>query len=615
VNPQAAGGVSNLTRIPPLKSLFKVGLGCIVFAAASCFLNARSQAEHGVSVIWLSNGFLMGVLLCSPRRQWPTLLALGGLIDFGTNIGLENPLGVSVYFCLCNIIEIILGASFMYRAIAPNPDLTEPRQLRSFLFYGVFIAPLVASLLSVIGMQYWQGTPFLASLQVWLAADILGVALITPLYLSFHHRRQFSLRSDPETATLFLLLTAVSLFVFDYASAPLVWIVLLFLILLGARVGFTGSAAGLLLVTFIGGFSTVTGHGPLAAGIIGSLSRQILLFQIFIGTTMVALYITEVSMATSTRMRLGLEASETRFRLLAEASRDVIVLAGLYGERQYVSPAATELLGWSQQELLNDDYVTITHPEDMPRLAKLLRDCREGKETGALSYRCKRKDGSYLWLESNIRLFRDAATDEPAGFVYILRDISERKIAEEKLQDAFHTVEQLAMVDGLTGVANRRFMDDTLTREWMRALRDNTPLSVLLIDVDYFKLFNDVYGHLAGDSCLQTLAAAIQDILRRPPDLLARYGGEEFVVILPNTPAGGAEVISRKVMQVVEGCAIPHTGSPYGQVTVSLGCATLLPTMQGSTRDLLKAADDAMYRAKTDGRNRIQLWTDALLVN
>ncbi len=612
---QPAGGVSNLTRIPPLKSLIKVGLGCVVFAAASSLLNARSNAEHGPSVIWLSNGFLVGVLLCSPRRQWPTFLALGAAIDFAVNVGLDNPLGVSLYFTACNLIEIVLASSLMYRTIAPCPDLTEPPQLRSFLFYGVFIAPLIASLLSVIGLHQWLGTPFLASLQVWLAADILGVALITPLYLSFHHRRQFSLQSDAETALLFLLLTAVSLFVFDYATAPLIWIVLLFLILLGARVGFTGSAAGLLLVTFIGGFSTVTGYGPLAANIQGALATQILLFQIFIGTTMVALYVTEVAMATSTRMRLGLEASETRFRLLAEASRDVIVLAGLDGERKYVSPAATELLGWTQQEMLAEDSPTITHPDDAPALANLLADCRDGKDTRTLSYRCRKKDGTYLWLESSIRLFRDTITSEPAGFVFILRDISERKLAEEKLQDAFHTVEQLAMVDGLTGIANRRLMDETLSREWMRALRDNTQISLILIDVDYFKLFNDLYGHLAGDACLQTIAGAIQETLRRPPDLLARYGGEEFVIILPNTPPAGAEVLSRKVMQIVEACAIPHTGSPYGQITVSLGCATLQPTMQTSTKHLLKAADDAMYRAKTGGRNRMQLWSDALIVN
>jgi len=590
-------------------------LGLAFLSATSSLLNTRSEAQHGPSVIWLSNGFLMGVLLCAPRRHWPALIALGGLVDIGVNFGLHTPPGVCIYFAFCNMTEVILGAVFMHRAIAPNPDLTEQKQLKSFLGYGVLFAPFVTSMLSVIGVEAIARTPFLQALQTWFAADILGVATITPLYLSFHHRRQFSPRSALETAGLFLLLIAVSVFVFAFAVVPLVWIVLLFLILLGARVGFTGSALGLLLVTFIGGFATVAGLGPLIFAVDAPLSTRVLMFQIFILTTMLALYLTEVAMAQNARAQLSLEASETRFRLLAEASRDVIVLAGLDGQRKYVSPAATELLGWSQDEMLSMDYRETTHPEDVAKKDQALLECRLGNQTSAVAFRCRRKDNSYLWVESSMRLYRDATTGESAGFVYVLRDISERKLAEDKLQDAFHTVEQLALVDGLTGVANRRLMDETLSREWMRALRDGTSLSLLLIDVDHFKLYNDVYGHLAGDSCLQMIANAIQASLRRPPDLLARFGGEEFVVILPNTPPEGAEIMSHKVLKAVAECAIPHTRSPYGTVTVSLGCASVTATMQSSPKDLLKAADDAMYRAKTNGRNQIQLASDALVSN
>jgi diguanylate cyclase (GGDEF)-like protein/PAS domain S-box-containing protein len=611
----AAGGVSNVNRIPPLKRLLKVGLGLVFLSTISSLLNARSEAQQGVSIIWLSNGFLMGVLLCAPRRHWTTLLMLGGLVDFGVNIGLHATLNISIYFALCNMIEVIIGAAFMARAIAPSPDLTEFKQLKSFLGYGVLLAPFVASMLSVLGMEFAEKIPFLHALQTWFAADILGVATVTPLYLSFHHRRQFSPRSGLETAGLFLLLIAVSSFIFAVATAPLIWVVLLFLILLGARVGFTGSALGLLLVTFIGGWATVNGHGPIAFGVNGSLSAKILMFQIFVATTMLALYLTEVAMAKNARAQLSLEASETRFRLLAEASRDVIVLAGLDGQRKYVSPAATELLGWSQEELLEMDYRDTTHPEDLERKVQAFCDCRRGCETGAVSFRFRRKDDTYLWVESSMRLYRDATTGEPAGFVYVLRDISERKLAEDRLQDAFNTVEQLALVDGLTGVANRRLMDETLNREWLRALRDGTSLSLLLIDVDHFKLYNDLYGHLAGDACLQMLANAIQSSLRRPPDLLARFGGEEFVIILPNTPAPGAEMMSQKVLGSVAACAIPHSGSPYGCVTVSLGCATTTATMESSPKDLLKAADDAMYRAKTNGRNQIQLASDSFVIH
>ena len=314
-------------------------------------------------------------------------------------------------------------------------------------------------------------------------------------------------------------------------------------------------------------------------------------------------------------MRLDLEASETRFRLLAEASRDVIVLANLDGRREYVSPAMTELLGWSEEELLGHDYTEIAYPQDVNRVRKLLEDCRNGEDTAcSISYQSRTKLGAFLWLEANVRLFRDQETGQAAGFVYVLRDISQRKAAEEEMQAAFLLAQKLAMVDGLTGVANRRLLDETLAHEWQRAMRERMPFSVLLIDVDHFKKYNDLYGHLAGDACLQKVARAIQKVLKRPQDLLARYGGEEFVVVLPGTPSPGAELISERIREAVEACAIPHKESPHAVVTVSVGCATTIPTLKFNPSELLKSADAALYIAKTSGRNRMQVAQEVLEV-
>ena len=606
---------ADVSRLPPLLRILRTAFALALLSATVSFLNNLSTNQGGVSVIWLSNGFLIGVLLCSPRRQWPAYFAVGILTDFIANILLSSPPAIAAYLTFCNMVEIYVGARLMYPAISEAGNLTGKRQVRSFLFYGVLLAPMSASMLAVFGLQRSFHISFWHGLQYWFAADMLGIATITPLYLSLHHRQRFSNRPWFETIGLLLLLAAVSIVAFGISPIPLLWLVLLSLILLGARVGFTGSTLGLLIVVFVGGYFTVIGRGTVPAGIHASVSIRILVFQMFILASMLALYLTEVSVAESRRMQLGLEASETRFRLLAEASRDVIVLAGLNGERKYISPAATEILGWSQDELLGSSYEQITHPEDLANFAEMLRNCREGTGTGTLSYRCRRKDGSYLWLESNIRLYRDAATGEPGGFVYILRDISERKVVEAQLQEAFHAVEQLAMVDGLTGVANRRLLDETLNREWMRAVRDGSAISLLLIDVDFFKLFNDLYGHVAGDHCLQTIASAIQGVLRRPHDLLARYGGEEFVIVLPNTPAIGAEVMAAKIMAAVEQCGLPHSGNPHGLVTVSLGCASAVATMDGNPTRLLKEADAAMYRAKAQGRNRIQTSGGELVAN
>lgn len=165
---------------------------------------------------------------------------------------------------------------------------------------------------------------------------------------------------------------------------------------------------------------------------------------------------------------------------------------------------------------------------------------------------------------------------------------------------------RLALTDPLTGIANRRALDQRLAAEWQRAAREATPLSLLFIDVDHFKLFNDAYGHATGDEVLGLVAERITSATRRATDFVARYGGEEFVVILPGTPADGAAKIAEKVRRRVEAMQIEHPEAPFGRVTVSVGAATCPPPAGGSSAKLLGAADQQAYEAKAAGRNRVR---------
>ena len=574
-----------------------------LLSIASTLLNGESTGVGGASLVWLSNGFLTGVLLCAPKRQWPSFLLLGYIIDFALNLSQSNAPITAAFFSFCNMTEVTLSAGLMFVAVAPDPDLTQAKQLRSLLVNGVLLAPAVASTMSATYLRMAFNKPLGQSFRSWFAADVLGAAMMIPLYLSQHYGRRFSSRSKPETTSLFLLLGIVSTAVFLYTSYPTLWIVLLTLLLLGVRVGFTGSAAGLLLVTFIGGNFTVKGYGPLRPDGHGSLLSRMLFFQSFIALSMLSLYVIEVAKAASGRVRANLESSENRFRSLAEASRDIIVLAELNGNRKYVSPAITEMLGWEQDDLIGQYYGHLAHPDDAPKIGEVLQEMRDGNKTNPLAYRCRKRDGTYLWLESTGRLLRNEENGEAHGFVHVLRDISDRKAAEEQMQQAYETVEKLALLDGLTGVANRRLLDQTLAREWISSKRDGSMLSVVLIDVDLFKSYNDFYGHLEGDECLRQVATRLQSVLRRPLDLLARYGGEEFVAVLPNTPEEGAEAIGEQMRRAVEQCLFPHSQSPYGIVTVSLGCATQVPSESSSVSQLLKLADTALYQAKT-GRTK-----------
>ncbi|MBM9538691.1 diguanylate cyclase domain-containing protein [Desulfobulbus alkaliphilus] len=175
-----------------------------------------------------------------------------------------------------------------------------------------------------------------------------------------------------------------------------------------------------------------------------------------------------------------------------------------------------------------------------------------------------------------------------------------------KLKTHTDMLEKLAMVDGLTGVANRRSFDRALEMEWRRTARSGQAVSIVMIDIDHFKEYNDHYGHGAGDDILQRIAGTLSTVIKRLSDLLARYGGEEFVVLLPETDAGGAGMLADSIRQAVVDLALPHDFSPVAKhITISAGYATQRASPNCSPRHLLGAADQALYTAKKTGRNRV----------
>ena len=178
--------------------------------------------------------------------------------------------------------------------------------------------------------------------------------------------------------------------------------------------------------------------------------------------------------------------------------------------------------------------------------------------------------------------------------------------SQQKLQEINLELLRLTNTDGLTGIANRRYFDDYLETEWRRAKRQQAQMSMLLIDVDNFKSYNDTYGHVAGDEVLRRVAAAIQTVCRRPADLAARFGGEEFALILPDTNERGVGLLGEAVRHAVEELAIWHSSaSTGGRVTVSCGGATLIPSEGDLPTRLIELADSRLYRAKSQGKNRM----------
>ena len=183
----------------------------------------------------------------------------------------------------------------------------------------------------------------------------------------------------------------------------------------------------------------------------------------------------------------------------------------------------------------------------------------------------------------------------------------QRQLAEvaQKQNVANKKLQRLSTVDALTGIGNRRLFDEFAQREWRRCLRMKKPLSIVMLDVDHFKLFNDSYGHPAGDACLKAVATQVARSAPRAGDLAARYGGEEFAMILGETDLDGANWVANHICQQVAARKIPHRASSFQHVTVSCGVASVIPQADMSLQGLLKAADNALYMAKTQGRNKV----------
>ncbi len=208
---------------------------------------------------------------------------------------------------------------------------------------------------------------------------------------------------------------------------------------------------------------------------------------------------------------------------------------------------------------------------------------------------------------SLVQLSAAAATVRYTG-----KQITRLMLSEQRLETANARLTELSATDGLTGIGNRRAFDTVLQTEWARATRNATDLSLLVIDVDHFKSFNDRYGHPAGDECLRLIADVTQRPLRRPPDFAARFGGEEFVALLPGTSEAAARDVADRVRQAVVAAFVPHETNPMGCVTISIGVASMAPHPGDMAQTLIGLADQALYRAKQRGRNQVRTAGDDL---
>jgi diguanylate cyclase (GGDEF)-like protein len=310
-------------------------------------------------------------------------------------------------------------------------------------------------------------------------------------------------------------------------------------------------------------------------------------------------------MRERTELMGKLAESERRFNLVVDGL-EVGVWDRWVGppERRWWSPRFFELLGYAPGDITPDEPTLrgLLHPDDRERVWKLGTEQLAKGDLMDLDFRFQTKHRGYRWFNSRARAERglDGRLVRLAGS---LTDIHDKRVAEDALHAAQAELTRLAYRDTLTDLHNRRYFDEHFQREWERARRSRQPLSLLLVDLDYFKAYNDRYGHAAGDSCLVEFSHLLSRCANRPADIVARLGGEEFGIVLPETSAVRGAKVAQRLQLLLQQDAIPHEGSPLGIVTFSGGIASIETPDGPDPAELFERADRALYECKGRGRN------------
>ncbi len=273
----------------------------------------------------------------------------------------------------------------------------------------------------------------------------------------------------------------------------------------------------------------------------------------------------------------------------------------------YIGPQIEQLLGWKQASWITvNDWAERIHLEDRQKTVDFCVSQSQNGVDHEADYRALTADGDIVWIRDVVHVLRrpDGSVDSLVGFMF---DISERKKAEDKILKLQEELETLSYKDGLTGVANRRMLDALLDVEWAKSRASRQPISVILVDIDFFKQYNDHYGHRAGDQCLKRVAHVLDAAATRSRDLCARLGGEEFMLVLPETDAAAALQVAERCRKLLTRESITHAQSHVSDsVTVSMGIGTIVPDSQDDLSEFLELVDRRLYQAKANGRDWIE---------
>lgn len=567
------------------------------YLAAALLALAFTRFEGGAACLWVAGAVLLAKLGVTRRRHWgPVLLACGAAnVVAAATVG-AGPWAAVPLSVLC-LGEGVVAALMLRRLRGRDDGFDTVADLGVIVLCSGLVAPALAATPAAAILSWATGTPYGHNWMAWYTGHALGTLTFCPvltLIFSGEARRWLAEAGRArlgEAAAVLGLVAVVSVAVFAQSAQVLLFLPALPVMLATFRIGRLGAASAVVVIAVVGGWLTARGIGPIGT-MSADATEQARFFQFYLAATVLTALPAAVELRRQRALYDRLRDSEARYRLLADNSSDIVLNVGTDGLIGYASPSATRLGGYTPEELLGRLALDLVHPDDRGAVMRAHRDVLGRPDViVAAEYRLPTAWGEERWFESHSRGVRDA-DGRVSGVVSAIRDITGRKAVEAELARA-------AATDPLTGLANRRVFDAALDR----MLASGGPGCVAIFDLDHFKAVNDRFGHEGGDRVLRAFAAVARAAVR-DGDVVARLGGEEFGVLLPGTAREQASVVCERLRVAAAEAPVLLPGG-LARVTASAGLAEGAPGVTAS--DLMRAADEALYRAKTGGRDRLSL--------
>jgi diguanylate cyclase (GGDEF)-like protein/PAS domain S-box-containing protein len=598
----------NLGRISTAITAGVLPLAIGTSLATLVALRVLGRVDHTM-LLWPVSGTALALALPHWHQGWPKrkallLAAAGGFLVTAAATGMPVPIACMIAMLTC--ADLLIVTAILGPAVRTFDDLKYQTNILRFLV-AVVCAPILTGTLGAYPVSRLLRLPPLQTGLMSIMADSLGMAMLVPTVLFLvGARRHLALRRPwlpihgIRVAAVLTCFVAVSSYVFWQTTNPFLFMVFPPMMLVLLMLGLEGAVLTSLVLTAISWFGTSHGHGPICLVRGVSPLYHLLILQGFIWICISTGLPVGALLDERKRADQSAKQSQSIYQLLLQHTDGLIILSSMDGTQRYISPAIARLAGWSQPEYLAMDRFETLHPQDQALARQVIGSLSAREPEHTFRYRMRHKAGTWVWVEATVRAY-GIEDDAIAGYVGTVRDISTIKQAEESwVQERRGLVQQrrqmadLANTDPLTGLLNRRGFE-----EKMRVFADRRlTRTLLMVDLDFFKKYNDTYGHQAGDACLVRVAAVLRSQAARSNDLVARLGGEEFAVFLPGVELSGGLLVAEKIRNALRNLALEHKASSLGIVTLSVGAAAHSASHEPNTKLLFSQADSALYAAK-----------------